>query len=62
MAIILEIVLNYGYDLIGIAHHSNEHIDQNNNHNRAVDTEHKQTDKHGKCVLAIQRIEAVFFH
>jgi hypothetical protein len=40
MTIIVEIELNYGYDLIGIAHHGNEHIDQNNNHNRAVDTEH----------------------
>lgn len=51
----------YGDYLIGIAHHGNEHVDENNDHNGAVDAKHEQTNKHCKGMLPIERVEAIFF-
>ena len=54
--------MTYGYYLIRVAHHGNQHVDQHDDHDGAIDTKHEQTDEHGECVLPVQRIESIFFH
>ena len=54
--------LAYGYYLIRVVHHGNEHVYQNDNHYATINAEHQQADKHRECVLAVQRVQAVFLN
>ena len=43
----------YSDVLIGATHHGDEHVQENDDHDRAVHAEHQQADKHGERVLLV---------
>ena len=43
----------YSDVLVGAAHHGNEHVQENDDHDRAVHAEHQQADEHGERVLLV---------
>ena len=48
--------------LIGIAHHSDKHVDEHNDHDCTVDAEHEQPNEHSERMLAVERVETVFLN